>query len=182
MEDQSIARSVAEVEAIIALNDQPILRNLKITQCYHDISQAIATLIGRENMNWCTFATWASKTAGSFIRTEQITEEMRKALGDASGYKKWWIASINKKLQSFQTEKSVTHSSLLGYIEAVIAEMSSDVAAGNLKVFSELGPLFVDMVNTLGGDTSYDAMKLEYFLERARIAGQGSDQLLRSDV
>ena len=66
------APSRQEVEAIIALNGQPALRNLRITQCYHDLSQSIASLIGDVNVNWCTFATWASKTAGRFVRGELV--------------------------------------------------------------------------------------------------------------
>ena len=41
-----------------------VLRNLKITQMYHRLSQELALLLGDEDANWCTFACNASKTAG----------------------------------------------------------------------------------------------------------------------
>lgn len=54
--------SVADVERIRAVGD-PVLRNLQITQCYHELSAAMAGRTG-PGANWCTFATWASKQAG----------------------------------------------------------------------------------------------------------------------
>ena len=59
MDGPSAPPSIQDIDAIIALHAQPIMRNLKITQCYHDLSHAIAGRIGAENVNWCTFATWA---------------------------------------------------------------------------------------------------------------------------
>src|SRR4051812_31817202 len=56
-----------EVAAIAALKD-PVLRNLKITLAYHDITLAMAELFGRDHLTWCAFASWASKTVGFFIR------------------------------------------------------------------------------------------------------------------
>ena len=51
-----------EVIQIAALRD-PVLRNLRITECYHRISAAFAARTGR-CANWCTFALWASRQAG----------------------------------------------------------------------------------------------------------------------
>src|SRR5262245_42975732 len=51
------------VSDIIGVSNDPVLRNLLITQCYHDLSAGIAELLTGGNANWCTFATWASKTA-----------------------------------------------------------------------------------------------------------------------
>ena len=66
------APSRQEVGAIIGLDAEPALRNLRITQCYHDLSQSMASVIGDWNVNWCTFASWASKTAGRFVRGELV--------------------------------------------------------------------------------------------------------------
>jgi hypothetical protein len=54
--------SLAEIDAIDAC-PHPVLRNLRITQAYHELSTATARKIGSA-ANWCTFATWASKQAG----------------------------------------------------------------------------------------------------------------------
>jgi len=66
-----IILSIADVERITAIPD-PVIRNLNITQCYYELSNAMEKLLGI-NPNWCTFAVWASKQAGQSIRREDIT-------------------------------------------------------------------------------------------------------------
>jgi hypothetical protein len=68
------APALIEVEAIARRRD-PVIRNLQITQCYHELSTAIATRLGL-NANWCTFATWASKQAGQSIRKEDLARTL----------------------------------------------------------------------------------------------------------
>ena len=68
--------SVADVERISALAD-PILRNLQITQCYHELSAAMAARTGT-NANWLTFATWASKQVGQTIRKEDLARTLQR--------------------------------------------------------------------------------------------------------
>ncbi len=65
---------VDDVDRIADLND-PIVRNLQITQCYYEISQAVARFAGT-SANWCTFATWASKQAGQTIRAEDLVRAL----------------------------------------------------------------------------------------------------------
>ncbi len=60
----------AEVDRIATLGD-PVLRNLQITQCYHELASALAKRTG-PYANWCTFATWASRQAGQTIRKEAL--------------------------------------------------------------------------------------------------------------
>ena len=74
------ATSAERVARIIALDADPVRRNLLITQCYHDLSAALAHRLGAENANWCTFATWASRTAGRFIRDEEVPAAFREVL------------------------------------------------------------------------------------------------------
>ena len=64
--------SQSEIADIIAASGDPSLRNLRITLCYSKLSLALAERFGRGNVNWCTFATWASKTAGRFIRLANL--------------------------------------------------------------------------------------------------------------
>lgn len=61
---------VEDVERICAVAD-PMVRNLRITQCYHELSAALADRLGA-GANWCTFATWASKQAGQTIRRQDF--------------------------------------------------------------------------------------------------------------
>ena len=69
----------AEVRRIAALRE-PVLRNLEITQCYWRLADAVARRTGT-GANWCTFATWASKQAGSTIRGEDAEALLRARLG-----------------------------------------------------------------------------------------------------
>ena len=61
-----------DVRRVVAHDDLPVLRNLFITQGYHDISQRILARTGGGDMNWCTLGCWASRTAGAFVRNEEI--------------------------------------------------------------------------------------------------------------
>src|SRR5262245_5127626 len=72
--------SPAAVDAIIALAD-PVVRNLRLTQCYYELSGAIAVRV-RRDLNWCTFATWASKQAGHTIRGEDFDDMIDRALDE----------------------------------------------------------------------------------------------------
>ena len=75
------ATSLERIDWIIGLDDDPVRRNLLITQCYHDLSTQLARVLGGGNANWCTFATWASRTAGGFIREDEIPAAFRLLLG-----------------------------------------------------------------------------------------------------
>lgn len=69
----------AEIDAIVRMTD-PVLRNLHITQTYHVLTIALTDLLGEENVAWCAHATWASKTAGFFIRKEVVPGLLRDLL------------------------------------------------------------------------------------------------------
>ena len=69
---------VAAVRRIAAIGD-PVLRNLEITYCYSRLAAAVARRTGA-GANWCTFATWASRQAGSTIRGEDAEAFLRARL------------------------------------------------------------------------------------------------------
>jgi hypothetical protein len=72
----------AEVDAITALAD-PALRNLRITQCYHQLAAAVRARTGTV-ANWCTFATWATKQAGQSFRKEDLARTIEAALAEVA--------------------------------------------------------------------------------------------------
>jgi hypothetical protein len=148
MYDQSMAGlgvrgvypSSGEVKAIAAI-DGPVGRNLRITECYARLSAAMRAQIG-EGANWCTFATWASRQAGCTIRGEDLGDR----LGDLArgGFtirhpiRSLWRVLLRRGLFDPHT--------LLGRVVRAIHspfdafEIASDaVAAGNRKVFEEIG-------------------------------------------
>jgi hypothetical protein len=79
LEGADTVPGIAEVETICAIPD-PIVRNLRITQAYGEMSRALAAR-GRSGANWCTFATWASKQAGQTIRQEDLARRVEDHLG-----------------------------------------------------------------------------------------------------
>src|SRR4030067_665887 len=71
--------AIFEVERIAA-SDDPVIRNLQITQCYHELALAMSSRTGLA-ANWCTFATWASRQAGQTIRKEDLGRTLEASLG-----------------------------------------------------------------------------------------------------
>src|SRR5215207_4847623 len=87
--------SVADVARIAAI-DNPVIRNLEITECYADLSAAMRARTGGA-ADWCTFATWASRQAGSTIRGEDLLDILDRRLGR----RRWMLApfaSVNRML------------------------------------------------------------------------------------
>ena len=128
-----------EVRAVCSIPD-PIVRNLRITQTYYLLSRAMTERIGLA-ANWCTFATWASRQAGSTIRAEDLLTAVERRLYGAGSlmHISWlWRRLLRRGLLRRDT--------VLGRIvEAVhtpfdaVEKSSALVAQGNLKVFEEIG-------------------------------------------
>jgi len=57
-----------------------VARNHAITHGYHELSDAVAGLLGRTDANWLTFGQWASAEAGRSIRGETIPGLLRPLL------------------------------------------------------------------------------------------------------
>lgn len=133
--------TVADVERISALVD-PVLRNLQITQCYHELAAAMASLTG-PGANWCAVATWASKQAGQSIRQEDLQRALQRRLrssADATGAAQA-MAAAGQEIAGEEGR------SVAGAVEALwdalnpaaAFERTADaVACGNRKVFEEI--------------------------------------------
>src|SRR5262249_33348947 len=113
--------TVSQAHAICAVTD-PVLRNLRITHSYHDLKIALTRLFGARTVAWCAYATWASKTAGRFIRGEEVPDLIR---GERSG------------------ADPITE-----VIARVMRDVSANVAHGNRIVFQELAPLYAAWLET----------------------------------
>jgi len=130
---------VEEVGRIAALPD-PVIRNLQITECYSRLAAAVAD--GRPGANWCTFATWASRQAGSTIRGEDMLALLQRELGrDAEllhPIASLWRALLRRGLFNRTSRLGRALWSLHTPFDAF--ELASDaVARGNRKVFAEIG-------------------------------------------
>ncbi len=160
----SLPPSVADVARIAAIGN-PVIRNLEITQCYADLSAAMRARTGGA-ADWCTFATWASRQAGSTIRGEDLVDNLDRRLGR----KKWLLAPLASFNRMLLRKGLFQPDTALGRVVAAIhspfdafERASTEVAAGNLKVFEEIGAEFARFLATVPADAREDSPEFAAF-------------------
>ncbi len=153
------------VREIVAMDDQPVLRNLLITQSYHQLSRRVTRMLGGDDADWCVFATWASKTAGVFIREDEVPREFRRLLEKKEDLSDR-VRELDAALCSVHAKARLFTADDLNPIGEVVEEIGVYIQGGNTTVFAELGLLFASFIETFEGDAEPDAVKLEAFLER----------------
>ncbi|HRQ39200.1 MAG TPA: hypothetical protein PLD25_14930 [Chloroflexota bacterium] len=175
-----------EIDQIIRMNNL-ILRNLRITQAYYELSQGMAQVLGGENVNWCSFATYASKTAGYAIRHDRLPDKLALAF-------EWMDGSFDRLRAGHADTRTRLHSYLTdpahrltvdheGLVESILDCISLSVSIGNGRVFAELAHPFHRFITELGQDAAYDENHLQYFLAQFRpgpVAGNGQDYLIEA--
>jgi hypothetical protein len=126
----------AEVEQIAAMGD-PVIRNLRITECYSRLAAAMPP----GSSNWCTYATWASRQAGRTIRGEdllyRLQAELRRGAELLHPIQSFWRWLLRQGLLRESTWFGRLHTPFDAFELA-----SAAVARGNLKVFAEIGLVF----------------------------------------
>lgn len=156
--------SVEEVNRIARLPD-PVVRNLQITQCYHELSQAMRSLTGA-GANWCTFATWASRQAGQSIRGEDLTRHVQDHLRhspeirEATGVVLQRLLTLGMRWEAPRLLETIL-SSL--HPATALARTSDAVALGNKKVFEEIALEFARFLAMLASEPTFDEARLEQF-------------------
>jgi hypothetical protein len=141
----------------------PVLRNLRITLCYHDLSAALARVVDPGNANWSTFATWASRTAGISIRDEELPRAVLALLRDE--------ARLRPRLGPLYTwiyRHTAVKVDLPQQARETIRRVSQDVADGNRRVFAELAPLFARFVGVMASPAAGRGPRLQAFLADLR--------------
>ncbi len=161
--------SVDEIDRI-AQHSDPVIRNLQITQCYYEISQCVAGLMGH-SANWCSFATWASKQAGQTIRQEDLirafeerfylSNEIAAAVESIFAH----LEGIGAKLQAQVPKKAILQAL---NPTVVFARAGDAVARGNKKVFEEIGREFARFLGVFHDDTNLDRDKIARFCSALR--------------
>ena len=176
-----IPPNVEDIDRIARLND-PILRNLQITQCYHELSECLAERNGF-CANWCTFATWASRQAGQTIRREDLirafeerfflSPEISVALEDINAK----LVQLGVRLQAGFSAKEILQAFNPA---AAFARASDAVARGNKKVFEEIGFHFARFLQMFRVGNRFDRDQTARFCAGLR-PGEPPDgqQLLR---
>jgi hypothetical protein len=126
-----------ELEQVAALRD-PVLRNYMITQRYHDLSIELARAIAGPNANWCTFASWASKTAGESIRDQEVPPVVLEILRAEQRLHDL----LDGVREALGDRVLVSAPDVFDVARDTLARVRTQVADGNRKVFAELAPLF----------------------------------------
>jgi hypothetical protein len=129
---------------IAGLGD-PVVRNLCITQRYHDLAVGLATAGLDEDATWCAFAVWASKTAGATIRGELLPARAKQLFTDKEACKAA-LHRFNHGMKGWALRR-LSHDHIAQAIDSVTADVSKQVSDGNLLVFSELAPLFTALLD-----------------------------------
>jgi hypothetical protein len=158
-----------DIDGIVAVKD-PVIRNLRITQAYHELSAASAERLG-PIANWCTFATWASKQAGRTIRQEDLQRALEDALGSSS-VAAGAVGDAATEARRFGSNVGLDDP--LGAVWAILdpsaafARAGAAVARGNLRVFEEIGREFARFDAECGSATDAGPDALARFLDGLR--------------
>jgi hypothetical protein len=166
--------ALPHLERIAALED-PVLRNLLITQCYHELALALRVHTG-VGANWCAFATWASRQAGRTIRREDLREALRARLRVSET-----VRSLAAAVPWPGSRPADPLGTLVDHVvqaldaEAALERAASAVAIGNRKVFAEIAPAFASFLDVVGNpDPGVFARFLESFRPGEPPEGQQS--------
>jgi hypothetical protein len=177
------APTVADVDRIAAIEDR-VIRNLRITQCYADLSAALRVRLGG-SADWCTFATWASRQAGATIRGEDLLDRLERDLGEGGRL----LAPIQSVNRWFLQKGLLRPDSRLGRMIAEVhtpfdafERASEEVARGNLKVFQEIGREVSRFLATVPADSAIDSPDLSAFIQGLRPGAppEGQDYLAQA--
>ena len=137
---ESAVASIAEIPDVA-------VRNLWITQTYADLAQRLAAVIATDH-TWCTFAVWASGTAGQSIREEELGGVLDDIL-DATGPHHTAAADANhaiRWLRRLGILRAIEATHVDDLLRNSVDVVSERIAHGNTLVFSELAPLFVRLL------------------------------------
>ncbi len=154
------------IQSIIAIPDGAV-RNLWITQSYADLAQRLLDVL-ETDQTWCTFAVWASNTAGVSIRGDELPRFVTTLLLGADPHINAIVAKTNActaMLRRTGVLGELQRSHLEHLVAEAVAQVSTFIANGNTLVYSELAPMFVRFVEflerygtqTLGTEYDVDA-------------------------
>lgn len=155
---------VEEVRSICRIQN-PLVRNLRITECYYRLSMAFAGRVGL-GANWCTFATWASRQAGCTIRGEDLIEHLSPRTP------RLWRAVLRTGVLDPQTIPGWIVKHVHTPFDAV-ERASASVAKGNLKVFEEIGEVFARSLEDPSFAPSQPLLRQAF--EHYRLAAAAAD-------
>lgn len=151
----------------IATHPEAVIRNLQITQCYYELSSVMAERM-TPMVNWCTFATWASKQAGQTIRKEDLGRALEHLLkAEPNTAEAALHVATTTRESGIRRETDFLRQTVWEALNpaAVMERASEAVARGNQKVFEEIGREFARFLLDFMNDTTLDAEKIARFCE-----------------
>ena len=159
--------TIADVDRIAATGD-PILRNLLLAHCYHELSAALAERSG-PSANWCTFATWASKQAGQTIRKEDLARTLESVLKTTPRQAVQEVATSAQDIGARRDTEEVRELVWEAWRPWAAVDRARDaVGRGNKKVFEEIGREFARFFSTCLRDVTFDPGKIASFCGELR--------------
>ncbi len=161
--------SISSVDGIAKLNVPPI-RNLQITQSYHELSLLLSSRIG-PCANWCTFATWASKQAGQTIRQEDLSRALQKLLKSSKEVSSALTEIIDAALaKGTKLGKERITEIVWDTLnpKAAMERAGAAVARGNQKVYAEIAREFARFAECCMMDEVFDANNIATFCAELR--------------
>lgn len=119
------------------------LRNHAITYSYYCVGERIATQIGAQHVNWCSFAAWASRTVGHVLNEDELP-------GRLSGF----VAKSPRMVK-----KPVLRAVSMARF-AVFKRHRAALIEGNTAVFTDIAQRFVELIAFLHpsvADATFDS-------------------------
>ena len=156
--------TVEDVARIASISD-PVIRNLNITQGYYELSQAMLKYTDG-NLNWCTFAVWASKQAGQSIRKEDLSRTFENLFHNSPEITLLLntISQHSDVIKNLPEVKAVS-SFLIKFLnpESTFDHSAQAVAEGNKKVFAEIGGEFARFLSTFRSENDFTEESISKF-------------------
>jgi hypothetical protein len=163
------APTVSDVDRIAAYAE-PVVRNLQITHCYHELSRTLAALTGGA-ANWCTFAVWASKQVGQTIRREDLAGTFERLLSsspEVAATAELVVRSLRRVVPRDVIERTERFVLQAVVVTAKLDAVSDAAALGNRKVFEEIAREFARFVAAFADETVADEGRITQFCDGLR--------------
>jgi len=150
-----------------------VLRNARVTSCYHDLADDFSQLVGSKNVSWLCFGTWASHTAGFSIRNEVLPGKLQGLLLKMPEYRRA-MKRLQNHLIGLSQGKTFWGNPLEHCLATAFIGVSDEVSRGNLMVFEELAPLYASFTHGFWNEPYYSEQRIAAFVASFK-PGQAED-------
>jgi hypothetical protein len=175
--------TVEDVARIAGIND-PVIRNLNITQGYYELSQAMSKYTDG-NPNWCTFAVWASKQAGQSIRKEDLSRTFENLFHNSPEITLLLnaLSQHSDVIKNLPEVKAVS-SFIIKFLkpDSAFEHSAQAVAEGNKKVFAEIGGEFARFLSAFKSEEDFTEENILKFCAEFKPGNPPDGQQMLKDA